>query len=142
GLYAANTGALSSSVANINQRTSESTMADRDDFVDTKIAAAEARKDTKIVRLEGAINTALATIVGKIDALSVQVSDQRRDRNVIIGTIVLSALALGGLVWGAATYGDALFGRGMNVRDVVQSVVREQQQIQERTQQQRPNTPR
>jgi hypothetical protein len=107
------------------------TMTNSNDLTDAKIEAAEARTDTKVAHLEGAINTALATIVGKIDALSEKVSDQRRDRNLIIGTIVLAALALGGLVWGAATYGDAIFSRGMNVRDVVQAVVKEQQQFQE-----------
>jgi hypothetical protein len=93
----------------------------------SEIALAEARTDTRIVKLEGVINTALATITGKIDALSVQVADQRRDKNFIIGTIVLATLALGGLFWGAVTYGDAIFGRGMNVRDVVQTVIKEQQ---------------
>jgi hypothetical protein len=103
------------------------TMANGDDLTDAKIARANAETETKIARLEGTINTALATIVGKLDSLSGQVTDQRRDRNLIIGTIVLAALALAGMFWGAVTYGDAIFSRGMNVRDVVQSVIKEQQ---------------
>lgn len=102
-------------------------MATESELTDAEIAAAEARTDAKIARMEGSISTALATITGKIDALSGQVSDQRRDRNLIIGTIVVAAIALGGMLWGMATYGDALFGRGMNVRDVVSAVIKEQQ---------------
>ncbi len=102
-------------------------MPDRDDLTDAKIAKSEAQIETKIARMEGAINTAFATITTKIDNLSGQVAEQRRDRNLIIGTIVVAAIALGAMLWGMATYGDALFGRGMSVRDVVNTVIKEQQ---------------
>jgi hypothetical protein len=118
---------LSTKIEGAEKTTGLAPMATESDLRDAEIAAAEARTDTKIARMEGSINTALATITGKIDALSGQVSDQRRDRNLIIGTIVVAAIALGGMLWGMATYGDALFGRGMNVRDVVSAVIKEQQ---------------
>jgi hypothetical protein len=86
-----------------------------------EIGAAEARTDTKIVRLEGKLDLIAKDIV----ALAVQVSEQRRDRNLIIGTIVVAAIAVGALFVAMATYGDALFGRGMSVRDVVQTTVKE-----------------
>jgi hypothetical protein len=93
--------------------------------IQAQIAASEARGDTRNVRLEGKLDTISATILGKIGELSAQVAEQRRDRNLIIGTIVVAAIAVGGLVVSMATYGDALFGRGMNVRDVVQAVIKE-----------------
>jgi hypothetical protein len=40
-----------------------------------------------------------------------------------------------------ATYGDALFGRGMNVRDVVQSVIKEQQEMLQRRDEAPPAPP-
>jgi hypothetical protein len=114
-------------------------MADSDDLIDAKIARAEAQTETKILRLEGRFENIATSINAKLDSLIGQVGEQRRDRNLIIGTIVVSALtlfaALAGLTVGMATYGDALFGRGMNVRDVVLTVFKEQQQAQERVQQ-------
>jgi hypothetical protein len=93
--------------------------------IQAHIAASEARGETSLARLEGKLDTISATIIGKIGELSGQVGEHRRDRNLIIGTIVVAAIAVGGLVVGMATYGDALFGRGMNVRDVVQAVIKE-----------------
>ena len=95
-----------------------------DDLTDAKLGRAAAETDVKIARIEGKIELVSATIVGKIGELSTKVDDQRRDRNLIIGTIVVAALALGGLVVSMATYGDALFGRGMSVHDVIQSTVK------------------
>jgi hypothetical protein len=93
--------------------------------IQAHIAASEARGETSLARLEGKLDTISATIVGKIGELSTQVGEHRRDRNLIIGTIVVAAIAVSGLVVSMATYGDALFGRGMNVRDVVQTVLKE-----------------
>jgi hypothetical protein len=84
------------------------------ELVDAKLAAAEARTDTKILRFES-----------KIDALAKDVGEHRRDRNLIIGTIVVAAIALGALFVSMATYGDALFGRGLAVRDVIQATIKE-----------------
>ena len=102
-------------------------MANSDDLNNAKLAAVEARTDTKIARMEGRIDTAFASLAGKLDTINVRLADQTKDRNLVIGTIVVSAISIAVLLIGLATYGDALFGRGMNVRDVVQSVVKEQQ---------------
>jgi hypothetical protein len=100
------------------------------------IKASEAGTETKIARLEGKIDTLAATIVGKIDSLKEDVSrseDYNRDtRWVLLATTITSVIALAGLIVAMATYGDALFGRGMNVRDVVQAVIKEQQDAQKR----------
>jgi hypothetical protein len=100
--------------------------------------AIEARTDTKVVRLEGKLDTIAATITGKIDALSHELDrsrDETRDsRLILMATIIGAALAIGGLIVTMALYGDALFGRGMNVRDVVQAVVKETQEQQRKEQ--------
>ncbi len=94
-----------------------------------EIATAEARTDTKIVRLEGKIELAVATLGSKLDVLRTDVakSDQynRDSRWVLFGTIITSLFAIAGLIVTMALYGDALFGRGMNVRDVVQTTIKE-----------------
>jgi hypothetical protein len=110
---------------------SDVAMPTSDELTDAKIGKSEAQTETKIARLEGRLETIATGINGKLDSLIHQVGEQRRDRNLIIGSIVASALAIAVLVIGLATYGDAIFGRGMNVRDVVQAVVREQQHLQE-----------
>lgn len=112
-------------------------MATEGDLTTEKIAASEARSDTKVVRLEGKIDTAVATLLGEMRAIrdDVRQADQynRDSRLVILGAIIASVLALGGLAVGLATYGDALFGRGMNVRDVIQTTIKDFQDTQKKT---------
>jgi hypothetical protein len=112
----------------------KSPMPSSEELTDVKIAAAEARTDTKIERLGGRIEVLTATIVTKIDSLKddVSKSDQYNHdtRWVLISAIVVGIIALAGLLVALATYGDALFGRGMSVRDVAQTVIKEQQEIQ------------
>lgn len=114
----------------------KSPMPGSDELTDAKIEAVDARTDTKITRLEGKIDVLTATIVGKINSLKddVSKSDQYNHdtRWVLISTFVVGVFALAGLLVAIATYGDALFGRGMSVRDVVQTVIKEQQEIQKR----------
>ena len=98
-------------------------------MAEAKIAAAEARAETKITRVEGKIDTAVATLIGELHGIrdDVRQADQysRDSRFFILGAIVAGTLALGALVIGMATYGDALFGRGMNVRDVIQNTIKD-----------------
>jgi hypothetical protein len=93
------------------------------------IQASEAKNETKLVRLEGKIDTIAAIISGKFDSLgaAVEKSDQfNRETRTLLTTLILSsAFALAGLLVAFATYGDALFGRGMDVRDVVKVVAQE-----------------
>jgi hypothetical protein len=110
----------------------KSPMPGSDELTDKKIELAEAHTDTKIERLGGKIDTLSATLGTKLDIVNQRLSDQTKDRNLIIGAIVASAISIAILLIGLATYGDALFGRGMNVRDVVHAVVIEQQEIQKR----------
>jgi hypothetical protein len=126
--------------------------------VDAKIAASEARSKTDIALFEGKLETLAATLTGKmetlqtsltgkmetiqasltgrLDALQTSISDadkyNRDSRLFVLGAFITSALALGLLIAAMAAYGDALFGRDMNVRDVVQAVIKEQQEVQKR----------
>jgi hypothetical protein len=104
--------------------------------IKAEIGAAEARTDTKIERLGGKIDVLATTVVGKIESLKDDVfkSDQYNHgtRSALISTFVVGVLALAGLLVAVVTYGDTIFGRGMVVRDVVQTVFKEQQEIQKR----------
>ncbi len=121
---------------NVEAEKGETVMATEGELRAAELAAAEARTDTKIARLEGKIDTLAATVIARFDALSHEVdrgrSETRDSRLILFAAIIGAAIALGAVIVGMATYGDALFGRGMNVRDVVQAVVKEQQQAQER----------
>jgi hypothetical protein len=104
-------------------------MAASDDLTDAKIARTSAETDTKIARMEGKIDTLSATILAELRGVrdDVRTADQynRGTRWALIGVMATSAFALAGLGLGLVTYGDAIFGRGMNVRDIVQSAVKD-----------------
>lgn len=111
-------------------------MAASDDLVNAKIEAAEARGDTKIARLEGKIDNLAAIIGGRFDLLSVDMKNSTKASNelkdsvreskwVLFGTIIGATFALAALLVTVITYGDAIFSRGMSVRDVVQTTVKE-----------------
>lgn len=95
------------------------------DEMKAEIARSAAEVRTDVVRIEGQINTALATIVTKLDAISEEVkssrSENKENRLFIIGT----GIAVVGVLVGIMTYGDAIYSRGMQVRDVMKSVVEE-----------------
>jgi hypothetical protein len=91
----------------------------------SQIALAEARTDTKIVRLEGRLEAMQATLSGKIDAVSEKISADHEYNRSTRWVIVGLAFALAALMVTMATYGDALFGRGMDVQNVIQSTIKE-----------------
>jgi len=101
--------------------------------INAVIKASEAGTVTKIARLEGKIDTLAAMLVGRLDALrdDIRKSDKynHTTRWMLFATFLAGIFAIAALIVGMATDGDALFGRGMNVRDVVQSVIKEQQKM-------------
>ena len=107
-------------------------MATDQELFDAKLKTIGAETDTKIARIEGKIDTMAAALGGKLDTVSERLGEHAKDRNLILGTIALAALAVIAAFIGLATYGDALFGRGMSVRDVVQAVIKEQQDNQKK----------
>lgn len=104
--------------------------------IGAQIKASEAGTETKIVRLEGKIDTLTATIVGKIDSLKEDVTQANQynqgTRWVLFGTFIGGVFALAAVLVTLASYGDAIFSRGMSVRDVVSAVIKEQQDAQRR----------
>ena len=112
------------------QTTGKSPMAELTrEEIDAKIDKSNAQTETKIVRLEGKIDTLSAVLVGKIDSLKedIQKTDNynRDSRLIIVASIFAAVIALGGLFVAMMTFGDALFGRGMNVRDVIETTVKD-----------------
>jgi hypothetical protein len=116
-------------VPNLSERAVGEIMAASDGLTDAKLAKASAETDTKIARMEGKMDTLSATILAELRGVrdDVRVADQynRGTRWALIGVMVTTAFALAALGIGLVTYGDAIFSRGMNVRDVVQSAVKD-----------------
>lgn len=121
------------------QRSSEviGSMASDREYVDLKLEAAEARTETRFVELSGKLDR----IIESFDATNKSIQTAREEsvkfrdevkqeykstRSTIIITVLSTAIALAALLMAVVTYGDAIFGRGMSVRDVVSSVVKEQ----------------
>ena len=106
--------------------------------MEAKFEASEAKTDAKFARIEGKIDVIATMLSGKLDSLGEKISAadsyNRDTRWVILGTVVTSAIAICAIIIGIVTYGDAIFGRGMSVRDVVQTVVKEQQELSQRPQ--------
>lgn len=98
-----------------------------DELTDAKVAASKARTDPKLEAFRGQIG-ALSL---KLDQISQAVGDQRAEANAnrtaVVSTVVAVGFALAGLLIAVVTYGDAIFSREMSVRDIVKSVVEEQQ---------------
>jgi hypothetical protein len=103
-----------------------------------QIDASKASMETLVTRLEGKIETLVATIGGrmdvlasKIDALGDKVSAadayNRGTRAWVIGTVITVGLALGGVIAAMLSYGDSMFGHGLEVRQLVQTMIKEQQ---------------
>nr|WP_129545695.1 hypothetical protein [Methylorubrum zatmanii] len=114
-----------------------SSMASDREYVDLKLEATEARTEARFVEMNGkldrildsfsAANANISDAKSEVQALKNETRDAYRStRSTIIITTISTAVALAALLMGVVTYGDAIFGRGMSVRDVVSSVVKEQ----------------
>lgn len=119
-----------------NRYTSPSAAADHDqmatdrEYVDLKLEASEARAETRFVELNGKLDR-LIEIAGStradLDLVRTEVrNDYRSTRAAVVITGISIFLALSALLLAVMTYGDAIFSRGMSVRDVVNSAVKEQ----------------
>jgi hypothetical protein len=96
-------------------------MASQDDLVDAKIAAAEARTDTKIVRLEGKIDLVLS----KLDSISQTYKDVREGHRSVIANIWIVFAALAAIIIGAVAAAPVIFDLGMKVRETITKEVQE-----------------
>jgi hypothetical protein len=103
-------------------------MAERDDIreeIKDKLATAEAKTETRLSKLESQFALGVIELKGQIGLLGNDIAAVRRDKWVILGTIAAGVFGLAALIVALATYGDAMFGRGINVRDVVQTTIKE-----------------
>jgi hypothetical protein len=120
-------------------RSARTSFATEADVRAAQIAAAEARADAKIARLESKIDTFAAILSEKMDSVGGKVeTTQEAVRNadrfnhetrlVLLVAILAAAAVLCVLLLTLALVGDAVFARGMHVRDVVQTVIKEQRE--------------
>ncbi|MBB2963764.1 hypothetical protein [Methylobacterium sp. R2-1] len=115
----------------------DSRMATDREYTDLKLEAAEARGEARFIELNGKLDRIIDSLSATANSLSTAREearalrdevrqDYRSTRTTIIVTVFSTAIALAALLMAIVTYGDAIFGRGMSVRDVVSSVVKEQ----------------
>jgi hypothetical protein len=106
-----------------------------------QIAAAEARADAKIARLENKIDTFAAILSEKLDSVGGKMEtaheplrsadrSSHETRVLLLIGIAAAAAVLAIVALALSIFGDAMFARGMHVRDVVQTVLKEQQEQQ------------
>lgn len=87
--------------------------------VDAKIAAAEARTDTKIVRMEGKLDLLLS----KLDYFNERITEVRSDSRGTRTNIWAVGIGLAALIIAVAFGLPALIGFGFQFRDVVHNEV-------------------
>lgn len=122
-------------------------MTDEQNLTDAKIAASEAKTDTKFAELRGEMKlmgAKLDKVLSKVDGFESRLAEQRSDikadfranRILMIGLAVSVSGLMLAVVLAVFTIGNTMFSRGISVRDVVKAVVAEQQ-----SQPSKPTTP-
>jgi hypothetical protein len=93
--------------------------------INAEIAAAEARTDTKIVRLEGKIDL----VISKLDAANIinaAIRQEVRDsRRAVIANAWVIFAAMVGIVAIVATVGPMIFDLGMRTREAITKEIQE-----------------
>lgn len=93
-----------------------------DDLTDAKIAAAEARTDTKLARLEGKIDRVL-------DSVETSRSEARDNRRAIIANVWVVFAAVAALIVGLAAVFPTVYDLGAKNREAISRDVNERFQI-------------
>ncbi|UXS31356.1 hypothetical protein FY152_04305 [Agrobacterium tumefaciens] len=88
------------------------------DTVDAKIAASEARTDTKFAQLMGELSTMRAEINGRLDVLGTRVGHVETSTAGMKTTVIVTAIAALGLTVAVMAYGSQWFGLGMDAQQV------------------------
>jgi hypothetical protein len=94
-----------------------------DELTNHKIAASEARAETKLVRLEGKIDLLSSSIENLGSKIDSQRNEAASNRNVVVATVVGTALSIAALLYAILTYGASTFYNGTVVRDIVHNEV-------------------
>jgi hypothetical protein len=87
-------------------------MASQDDLMDAKIAAAEARTDTKIVRLEGKLDL----VISKLDLINESYRGVKEGQRAVITNIWVVFAALAAIILGSIAAAPLIFDLGMRLR--------------------------
>ena len=90
-------------------------MSDAGDLTDAKIAASEARTDTKIARVEGKLDL----VVSKIDAIGEKLNVLRDDNRATRANQWVIGFGLAVLIIAVAALFPVFFDLGSKVRDMV-----------------------
>lgn len=96
------------------------------DPVDAKIAAAEARTDTKFATLKGQLDL----ISAKLDSINEKATDARSEARTTRRTVVGTGLSLAALIMALVGFGGNMFGLGSRVDDIAR--VEAQKAVKER----------
>ncbi|KAB2701349.1 hypothetical protein [Brucella lupini] len=88
--------------------------------VDAKIAAAEARTDTKFAEMMGE----LRVISGKLEHLDENYRETRKSissvKTTVLVTAVTTIIAIGGLFYTALQYGNSMFSAGLDTQTIAE----------------------
>jgi hypothetical protein len=93
--------------------------------VDAKIAASEARADTKFAQLFGKIDTSNAELKGELGKIAVRIAGVERSTGGLHTTIIVTAVAVVGVLVAILTFGQQWLGIGLTTRDLVHAVAAE-----------------
>jgi hypothetical protein len=96
-------------------------MASQDDLMDAKIAAAEARTDTKIVRLEGKLDL----VISKLDLINESYRGVKEGQRAVITNIWVVFAALAAIIIGSIAAAPVIFDLGMRLRETITKEIQE-----------------
>lgn len=89
--------------------------------LDAKIAASEARSETKIARIEGKLDLVAQSIGALASSVQTQRAEANSNRTVVVATVITTALALAGLGYAALSYGATNFYNGTVIGDQIRA---------------------
>jgi hypothetical protein len=89
-------------------------MATQDDLVDAKIAAAEARTETKVARIEG-----------KLDLVLSKLGDVRDGQRSVVANIWVVFAALAAIIIGSIAAAPVIFDLGMKLRETITNEIQQ-----------------
>jgi hypothetical protein len=92
--------------------------------IDAKIAAAEARGDTKIARMEGKLDLVLSTVNVRFDAVTEQITGARSNQWVIAFGLAGLFLTVVAIIVAVAFGMPAIYSLGTQTRDIVREEVK------------------
>jgi hypothetical protein len=93
--------------------------------IDAKLAATEARAETRFAQLIGEVRTGFAELRGELQANNALLSEEKAGRRVTNSLVVGSALTIAALVVAIFALGDAWFNNGVIVRDAAHNAATE-----------------